>query len=433
MRKRKLKLHTKILIGLILGVIFGVIANSLALSQYVEDYIKPFGTAFIRLISMVVVPLVFASLLVGTASLNDIRKLGRMGTKTIILYICTTIIAITIGLFLANIVQPGKKFSQQTRQELKQENLQQVQEEIEDLKRLNIKETLLEIIPTNPVRSFTEGNMLQIIFFALLFGIALTLIPADKSGPVIGFFKGLNDVMIQIVHIIMKIAPIGVFALSCAVFTSFGLKILFPLVKYSLVVITGLLAHTLIIYPIMLKTFSKVSALSFFKAIRPAQLIAFSSSSSSATLPVTMECAEENLGISNEVTSFVLPLGATINMDGTALYQAVAAFFIAQICGLDLTFNQQLIIVLTATLASIGTAGVPGVGLIMLIMVLKSIGLGTENITEGLAIIWGIDRILDMCRTVVNITGDLACAVVVASTEGETLKVSTQYPLRDGN
>jgi len=417
MKLLRLQLYTKILIGLLSGVIFGVLANRLGFSDFVFDYVKPIGSAFIRLISMIVVPLVFASLLVGTASLNDIRKLGRIGAKTVVYYLCTTAIAISIGLLLANTFKPGVGLSTEAQRQLIQNSSEETDAQIETaLERPTIKDILLDIIPINPVQAFVEGKMLQIIFFALMTGICLTLIPTQQSQPVINFFEGVNGVVIQMVHIIMKIAPYGVFALISAVIADFGLDILRILIKYSLVVIGGLALHITIVYSLAIKMFSKLKVGDFFRGIRPAQLIAFSSGSSSATLPVTMECTERDLGVSRQIVSFALPLGATINMDGTALYQGVSAVFIAQVYGMGLTLAQQLTIVLTATLASIGTAGAPGVGMITLAIVLKSIGVPLE----GIGIILGVERILDMCRTVVNVTGDASCAVVVASTEGES-------------
>jgi len=416
MKLPKLPLYTKILIGLLAGAVFGILANRLGFSDFVLTYIKPIGSAFIRLISMVVVPLVFASLLVGTTSLNDIRKLGRIGVKTVAYYLCTTTIAISVGLLLANAFRPGAGLPQEARAKLIQNSGEEADAQIKtDLKKPTVMDILLNIIPTNPVKAFVEGKMLQIIFFALLTGICLSLIPSERSQPVINFFDGINEVVIRIVHIIMKIAPYGVFALISAVIADFGLGILFILLKYSIVVIAGLVLHVTIVYSLAIRIFSKQKVGAFFRGIRPAQLIAFSSGSSSATLPVTMECAERNLGVSREICSFALPLGATVNMDGTALYQGVSAIFIAQVYGIGLTLAQQLTVVLTATLASIGTAGTPGAGVITLAIVLKSIGVPLE----GVAIILGVERILDMCRSVVNVTGDASCAVVVASTEGQ--------------
>ncbi len=415
MKARKLQLYTKILIGLVLGAIVGVLANKFGFSVQVTSYIKPFGIAFIRLISLIVVPLVFASLLLGTASLNDIRKLGRVGGKTMVYYLATTAIAITIGLVLANLLGPGKGLDAETKERLMVNYQAEAASKIEQAtKQPGVAEVLLDIIPTNPAKSFADGEMLQIIFFALFFGVTMTLIPKEKTKTLLSFFEGLNEAMIKMVGIIMEFAPFGVFALIAAIIGEFGAAILLTLAKYSVVVLIGLAIHALVTYPLLLKIFSKVTIFDFFKAIRPAQLIAFSSSSSSATLPVTMECAEEGLGVSKDISSFVLPLGATINMDGTALYQGVAAVFIAQVFGMDLSIGQQLMIVLTATLASIGAAGVPGVGMITLALVLQTAGIPLE----GIALILGVDRFLDMCRTAVNVTGDVSCTVVVASTEG---------------
>jgi len=423
MKLPKFELYTKIMLGLILGAVVGIGANKLGFAPFISHYIKPIGTAFIRLITMVVVPLVFASLFVGTASLNDIRKLGRIGGKTIAYYLLTTAIAITIGLIFANILKPGSGLSKATQEQLLANYSDEALSKIDiALKKPSIAETLINIIPRNPFESLGEGDMLQIIIFALVLGIAITMIPPEKAAPVISFFDGINEAMIKLVHIIMALAPYGVFALIAAIIGEFGLGILRPLIKYSLVVIIGLLIHITLIYGLALKllTRARASIPRFFRGIRPAQLIAFSSSSSSATLPVTMECVEENLGVSKEISSFVLPLGATINMDGTALYQGVASVFIAQVFGMDLTFGQQITIVLMATLASIGAAGVPGVGMITLTMVLKQIGIPLE----GIALILGVDRILDMCRTTVNITGDAVCAVVVGYSEGKVDEVN---------
>jgi len=411
---RKIQLHTKILLALAAGMVLGVLANRLGFSSFVAAYIKPFGSLFIRLISMVVVPLVFASLLVGTASLNDIKKLGRIGAKTLLYFLCTTAIAVTIGLLLANTFKPGLGLAEDVRADLVKSSAGQVDAKIgASLEKPTVIDLLMNIVPSNPVEAFVEGNMLQIIFFALLTGICLMLISPERRAPVISFFEGVNDLMIKMVHVIMLIAPYGVFALIAAVVADFGVGILVVLFKYAAVVTAGLILHTIVVYSSAIKIFTSQKVGAFFRGIRPAQLIAFSSSSSSATLPVTMECTEENLGVSAKICSFVLPLGATINMDGTALYQGVAAVFIAQVYGIDLTIAQQLMIVLTATLASIGTPGTPAAGIITLAMVLKSINVPME----GIALILGPDRILDMCRTVVNVTGDASCAVVVAASE----------------
>ena len=425
------RLHTKILLGLIAGIPIGLLLGPRA------EYIEPLGRLFILLIRMIVVPLVFSSLFVGTASLGNIRKLGRIGAKTILYYLCTTAIAITIGLLLGNAIQPGSGLDEATKTKLLESYSTEAVESIEiakesgsikivggpsegitgiifGLMRLTV-ETLLRVVPSNPMQSLAEENMLQIIFFALLFGVAITLVPGGKGKPAVDFFEAVSEGMIQLVHIVMKFAPIGVLALIAAVVGKFGVDILFSLLKYALVVIVGLLVHMIVIYSGAVRLFGKIGPIEFFRGIRPAQLIAFSTSSSNATLPVTIECVEENLGVSEEVSSFVLPLGATINMDGTALYQGVAAVFIAQVYGLSLTVGDQITIVLMATLASIGAAGVPGIGVITLTMVLQTLGLPLE----GIALILGVDRILDMCRTTVNITGDASAALVVAATEGE--------------
>jgi Na+/H+-dicarboxylate symporter len=408
------RLHTKILLGLIAGVPVGLVLGPRA------QHIEPIGKLFILLIRMIVVPLVFSSLLVGTASLGNIKKLGRIGAKTIAYYLCTTAIAITIGLALGNLIRPGSGLAESTKVELLESYRSEAIETIEIASKRPtgvdaIVETLIRIVPSNPVQSLAEENMLQIIFFALLFGIAITLVPGGKGKPVVDFFESVSEGMVQLVHIVMKLAPIGVLALIAAVVGRFGLDILFSLIRYSLVVVAALLVHMMVVYSSAVRILGKTRPIEFFRGIRPAQLIAFSTSSSNATLPVTIECAEENLGISEEVSSFVLPLGATINMDGTALYQGVAALFIAQVYGLSLTLGDQLTIVLMATLASIGAAGVPGIGIITLTMVLQTLGLPLE----GIALILGVDRILDMCRTTVNITGDASAALIIAATEGE--------------
>jgi Na+/H+-dicarboxylate symporter len=412
------RLHTKILVGLVAGVPIGLL-----LGPRVE-YIEPAGELFLRLIRMIVVPLVFASLFVGTASLGDIRKLGRIGGKTILYYLCTTAIAIIIGLTLGNIVKPGSGLDESTKTRLLESYRQEANEKIDIAGQRPagvgnavraLLDTVIRVVPGNPIESLAEANMLQIIFFALLFGIAITLVPNNKGQPAIAFFEAVSEGMIQLVHIVMKFAPIGVMALIASVVGRFGLDILVSLIKYALVVVAGLTIHLVVVYSSAVRILGRMSPITFFRGIRPAQLIAFSTSSSNATLPVTIECAEENLGVSEEVSSFVLPLGATINMDGTALYQGVAAIFIAQVYGIHLTLGDQFTIVVMATLASIGAAGVPGIGVITLAMVLETLGLPLE----GIALILGVDRLLDMLRTTVNITGDASAAVIVAATEGE--------------
>lgn len=424
---KKIPLHTQIIIGLVLGLGFGLLVIKTAIpNSFTLDYIKPVGTIFINALKMIAVPLVLASLIVGVSNLGDISKLSRIGGKTIGTYLLTTVVAVSIGLLLVNIFAPGKSLPVETR-----ENLMSMYEgdagsrvgQAAELKKQSPLQPLVDIVPQNVFQATTDNAaMLQVVFFAIIVGISLLQIQKSKAEPVIAFFDGMNDVIIQIVNYIMLIAPYGVFALMASLIVEIAgenpdsaIELLLALLKYSLVVIGGLLTMILLVYPLILMAFTKVKYMDFFKAIRPAQLLAFSTSSSSATLPVTMKQVEEELGVSEEVSSFVLPLGATVNMDGTSLYQGVAAVFIAQALGMDLSITQQLMIVLTATLASIGSAGVPGAGLIMLIIVLESIGVPAA----GIALIIAPDRILDMFRTVVNVTGDATVCTIVASTEGE--------------
>lgn len=425
MKKWYKQLHWQIMIGLILGLIWGLAASVAGFSGFTVDFIKPIGTIFINLLKLIAVPLVLASLIVGVTSLNDMAKLSRMGGKTVAIYIVTTICAITIGLTVVNIIQPGDFLPAETQQELMsgyQENIEGSTKSAQEVMDRSPLSFLVDIVPQNLFAAASDnGNMLQIVFVAILLGIGIIQIPKEKGAPLITFFDGLNDVIIKIVDYIMLIAPYGVFALMAGVIVdlagddiSQALDLLGALGWYSLAVLIGLLLHVLIVYSSLFKLFSKMKFSDFFKAIRPAILLGFSTSSSSATLPVTMDRMENNAGVDEEVSSFVLPIGATINMDGTSLYQAVAAVFISQALGLDLSIAQQITIVLTATLASIGTAGVPGAGIIMLVIVLQAI----EVPVEGIALILGVDRILDMCRTAVNITGDAAVSVAVAYTEG---------------
>ena len=383
----------------------------------------PVGRLFLRLIKMVIVPLVFASLLCGVASLGDIRKLGRLGAKTLGYFLLTTCLAISIGLALANVVNPGGYITGKDRQRLEQQFQADASAKTKKAaEQPSAVENLLNIVPDNPVQSMASGKMLQIIFFALFFGVALTLIPEEKSKKILGVMEAINDAMVMCVHLIMKLAPYGVMALVAKVVGHAGIGVLKALGVYSLVVMAGLGIHAAAVYTSVVRYFGKIPAVDFWRAIRPAQLIAFSTSSSSATLPVTMDCAEKNLGVSHQSVSFVLPLGATVNMDGTALYQGVAAVFIAQVYGWDLTLADQLTIVGTATMASIGAAGVPGVGMVTLAMVLTAICPPGQDPTVGVGLIMGVDRILDMFRTATNVTGDLSATVLVAATEGETLK-----------
>lgn len=375
--------------------------------------IKPIGTLFIRLLSFLAIPLVVASLIIGAASLGDIRKLGRIGGKTFIIYIATTAVAITLGLGMANLIKPGMKVDPETKERLlgtyDSKDAESAVESID----IDVVDFLVNIVPKNPIEALANGSMLQIVFFAVMFGLTLTFIENEKSDNVIKFFDGVSETMIKMVDIIMIIAPLGVFALISATIADFGFDILSTLIWYSAAVIFGLFLQTTFVYGFLVTVFGKMNFFKFLGGLKNAQAIAFSTSSSAATLPITIDCVENKLGVRKEISGFVLPLGATINMDGTALYQGVAAVFIAQVYGFDLGISQQLTIVLTAVLASIGTAPVPGVGLIMLIMILNAINVPGE----GIALILGVDRILDMLRTVTNVTGDSAVAVAVAGTE----------------
>ena len=406
---KRITLPTRILIGLVVGILIGLIFGEKA------TVIKPIGTIFIRLITMVVVPLVLVSLMLGTAGLGDIKKLGRIGIKTFIYFMLTTVVAIVIGLFLANLIKPGIGLNETARAELTKNYKASTEAGIQRLKdKPSTLEVLIEIVPANPVKSLAEGNMLQVIFIAVVFGAALTLVKKEKADPVLRLLDSLNDVVIQVVHIAMNIAPFGVMALIASVIGQFGASVLLTLLKYTLTVIAGLAIHAFIVNGLAIRFLGRMNPLRFFKATKEAMLIAFSTSSSNATLPVAMENVEQ-IGVKRTFSSFVIPLGATINMDGTALYQGVSAVFIAQIYGMPLTVGDQLTIVLMATLASIGAAGVPGAGIIMLVMVLKQIGIPLE----GISLIMGVERILDMCRTTTNMVGNMTSALVIQKSEKE--------------
>lgn len=376
--------------------------------------IKPIGDIFIRLLSFLAIPLVIASLVVGAASLGDVKKLGRIGLKTFALYMATTAIAITIGLVVANIIQPGNKLSSQAKSKLLSADLStSTPTDITKNLDVDIVDFFVDIVPKNPFQAISSGNMLQIVFFAVFFGIVLTFIEESKRNVIVTFFDASSDTLIKMVDFVMKIAPYGVFALISATVADFGFSILSTLFWYIFAVLLGLLLHLCLIYIPIIKFWCKFSVREFFKGMQNAQAIAFSTSSSAATLPVTMECVEVNLKVPKKISGFVLPLGATINMDGTALYQGVAAVFIAQVYGINLGITEQLTIVLTAVLASIGTAPVPGVGIIMLVMILQSVHIPPE----GIALIIGVDRLLDMARTINNITGDAIVALAVSKNE----------------
>jgi len=412
---KKLELHWKILIGMVLGVIVGLLMTNFDEGKgIIQDWIKPFGNIFINSLKLIAVPLILASLIKGVSDLKDISKLSKMGGRTIGIYIFTTVVAVSIGLLIVNLVQPGKSISEETRIQLVSSYESEAGSKIaaaEKQKEAGPLQALEDLVPSNIFNAASDnGNMLQVIFFAIFFGIGLILIPEEKSKPVKDFFDGFNEVILKLIDIIMLAAPYGVFALLAALVVESPSTDLFKALGwYAFCVIIGL-ALMMAIYGGLVYIFTKKTPKFFFNGIAPAQLLAFSTSSSAATLPVTMERVEEHLGVDEEVTSFVLPIGATINMDGTSLYQAVAAVFIAQAFGLDLSFSVQLGIIVTATLASIGSAAVPGAGMVMLVIVLAQAGIPEA----GLALIFAIDRPLDMCRTTVNVTGDAAVSMIVA-------------------
>lgn len=417
---KKLALHWKILMGMVLGVCCALIVIQFSWgATFIKDWIKPFGKMFINALKLIAVPLILASLIKGVSDLKDISKLSKMGGRTIGIYIITTVLAVSIGLLVVNVVQPGKSISEETRTELLESYKQDAvknQEAAHHQKETGPLQALEDLIPSNIISSASDNsNMLQIIVFAIFFGVGLILIPADKSKPVKDFFDGFNEVILKLIDLIMLAAPFGVFALLASlVAESPSLDLFQALLWYAFSVVLGL-ALILCVYVAIIKIFTKKSASFFFKGISPAQLLAFSTSSSAATLPVTMERVVEHLGVEEEVASFVLPIGATINMDGTSLYQAVAAVFIAQAFGMDLSLGAQLGIIVTATLASIGSAAVPGAGMVMLVIVLGQAGIPEA----GLALIFAIDRPLDMCRTTVNVTGDAAVAMIIANSFGK--------------
>lgn len=462
--KNKLALHWKILIGISLGIIWALLSSWLGWSTFTLNWINPFGTIFINLLKLIAVPLVLFSIIGGVANIGDPASLGRMGGKTLLIYLVTTLMAISLGLLLVNAIKPGRLMDEQSRIDnriryeiwaasegheakdginyLKDPAFVERAQEITELSKSELKETtvsdkietankqtqvsplqpLVDIVPDNFFFSLSNnGLMLQIIFFAIFFGVCLLFIPNQKSQPVLILIDGINEVFLKMVDLVMQAAPFFVFALLAGVVSKMSgndigkvLEIFKGLSWYSLTVLIGLLLMIFVVYPSILKSFvKKISYLGFFKAMSPAQTLAFSTSSSAATLPVTMECVEQNLGVDKKISSFVLPIGATVNMDGTSLYQAVAVVFLAQMHMIDLTVSQQITVVITTTLASIGSAAVPSAGLVMLIVVLNSVGLNPAWI----AIIFPVDRILDMFRTVVNVTGDAAVCTIIANGE----------------
>ncbi|WP_343035050.1 dicarboxylate/amino acid:cation symporter [Sporosarcina jiandibaonis] len=401
----KFNLVTQIFIAFVLAIILGSVFGSSI------DFLKPLGDLFLRLIKFIIAPLILSTLVVGVASSSNPKQLGRIGLKTIVYYLVTTAIAIIIGLAVAFMISPGKGLDISTEGLVVPEAAAQETE--------GAIATILNIIPTNPFAALAEGNILQIIFFALFIGLAITFV-GEKAQPVYRFFEGFSEVMYKITGIVMKVAPIGILGLLAPIIGQYGVSVLLPLLKVIIAVYLACILHAVIVYSAAVKTWGKMSPLKFFKGISPAALVAFSTASSAGTLPVTIKNTNENLGVPSKISSFVLPLGATINMDGTAIYQGVAVIFIAQFYSLDLTFLQLLTVILTTVLASIGTAGVPGAGMIMLAMVLTSVNMPLE----GIALIAGIDRVLDMMRTTVNIVGDASAAVVVAGTEKVETEIS---------
>jgi proton glutamate symport protein len=416
---KKLALHWQILLGMVLGVVFALIMTKFSWgSEIIGDWIKPFGTIFINALKLIAIPLILAALIKGISDLKDIASLSKMGIRTISIYILTTVMAVSIGLTVVSVVKPGASINPDTRNELVEAyggEAEMKRQDAEKQKSAGPLQALIDLVPENIFDAASSNrNMLQVIFFAVFFGIGLILIPEDKSKTVKEFFDGFNEVILKMVDLIMLAAPYGVFALLAALVVEAPSADLFAALGwYAFCVVLGLLIM-IGVYVLLVKVFTGKSPGFFLNGIAPAQLLAFSTSSSAATLPVTMERVTEHLGVEEEVSSFVLPIGATINMDGTSLYQAVAAVFIAQAFGMDLSFGTQLGIIATATLASIGSAAVPGAGMVMLVGVL-----GYAGIPEaGLALIFAVDRPLDMCRTVVNVTGDATVSMLVAKSQG---------------
>lgn len=467
---KNLPLHVKIIIGLILGIIYALLSSYLGWNQFTINWIDPFGTIFIRLLKFIAVPLVLFSIIAGISSLTDLSKLGRMGAKTLAAYLLTTVFAVGVGLFVVNTLRPGAYIALEQREKnrvqyelwvqntpgveildgknfLSDPKYQDLVDEVdlssdsaadieskmkaaESLKSTSPLQFIVDFVPDNIFAALSDGGrMLQVIFFGIFFGIVLIQLPPTQSKPVIDLINGINEVFLKMVEIVMNAAPFFVFALMAGVIAKMAdspaevIEIFKGLASYSIVLTLGLFFMIFVVYPTIVRLVVKeLSFREFFRRISPAQFLAFSTSSSAATLPVTMECVRDNIGVSKNVTNFVLPIGATVNMDGTSLYQAVAVVFMAQMHLVDLSVAQQLTIVLTATLASIGSAAVPSAGLVMMIVVLESVGLNPAWI----AIIFPVDRILDMIRTVVNVTGDATVSTIIAKSEGE-LDVNTGY------
>ncbi len=423
---KKIALHWKILIGMLVGILFGLGMTAVdGGSNFVLHWINPFGSIFVKMLKLIAVPLIIASLVKGISDLKDISKFKNIGLRTIGIYIGTTVIAITIGLLLVNVVQPGEGISEETITKLTNTyaNSGGVQSKLTEASRQKNTgplQFMVDMVPDNAMKAMSDNkSMLQVIFFTIFLGISMLLVGEKASKPLKAFFESLNEVVLKMVDLIMLFAPYAVFALLAnVVVSSNDPDLLLALLKYAFTVVGGLLLM-IIFYMILVSVFTKKNPILFLKQLSPAQLLAFSTSSSAATLPVTMERVEEHIGVDKEVSSFVLPVGATINMDGTSLYQAVAAVFIAQALGFDLSFTDQLTIILTALLASIGSAAVPGAGMVMLVIVLEAVGFPADKLAIGLALIFAVDRPLDMCRTVINVTGDATVSALVAKSVGK--------------
>lgn len=415
---KKIPLYVLIFSGMLFGVVLGLLSVAFGFGSIVVDWVKPFGTIFINLLKLMAIPLIMVSLISGVSNLRDITKLSRIGGKTLALYLLTTVLAISVGLVAVNTIRPGNFLAREKQIELSERYARDANLRMAAAERISKSgplQVVVDIVPDNIFGAASSNqNMLQVIFFSILFGAALIMVNAEKSIPVKAFFDGANEAILKIVEMIMRYAPFGVAALICSLIVEINSWDLFiALGIYAITVLLSLGFMTLAVYPIAIQFFSPIGYLEFLRGIGPAQLMAFSTSSSAATLPVTMDCVEKNLKIREEISSFVLPLGATVNMDGTSIHQAVSAVFIAQVFGHNLTLADQLMIILTATLSSIGAAAVPSAGLVTLVIVLGSIGVSPE----GLALIIAIDRPLDMCRTIVNVTGDAVVATIVASSE----------------
>jgi Na+/H+-dicarboxylate symporter len=422
-KKKKFPLYLKIIIGMTLGILWGIYSSDQSWGpSFTKDYIKPFGTIFINLLKMIAIPIILTSLITGVASLKDMSKLGKIGGKTLLLFLCTALIATSIGIGLASIIKPGKGFSEDVRQKLSLQYSATAEKTL--LSANQFKESgplsfLTDMVPENITKAASDNkNMLQMVFFALILGIAIIKVPTGNAEPVLKFFESLNEILIKLVGIIMYVAPFGVFALLASVLSEIAgdaaMQFLLSLLSYSLTVLLALIILLFIVYPLMFTLLSKVRYKQFFKAMQPALLLGFSTSSSSATLPVTMERVEKHLGVPEHITGFVLPFGTTVNMDGTAIYQAIATVFVAQALGLDLSIWEMMAVALTATLAAAGAAGIPGAGMVTLVIVMESVGIPSM---VGIALITPPDRILDMCRTVVNVAGDAVAAIIIAGSD----------------